>query len=1022
MPPRIRTRASKALKENIDVTANKSKLVKNATKAPRKALADKTNSASDDGSLEIPTKTKKTIAKTSKTGPNKNVEQKQIVETKLSKQKRSVKSKENVEPVKSKRNPEPAKSKQNVDTVRVKENTELANDVRPRRDRRLPTRFVENISLNNLSNSKGSPNVTLNSSTTVPQPDNTPAKKESISNSSKPEPSPFKTPAKADSSLLANRPRRICRLPSRFDDHSISPNKYIPIQPANASTPIQQSKIKPVVPLYDKENVTRDAEKNQEQGQPVVALNGTENENNSVGKVKEKRQETARPTRLAKINALQKETRDTSSDKSSPDTNNNAKGRMSRKKTTKTQPPAASANKKPSPVNQAQSIRKFLTPVSRFSSLTNQSQSSVKKVSPKKSTNNKKSEKNLSFKLLGSKKTSQESDNNEPRDDIYEFTFDPDEEPKPQKKKRKRTVTKKPTPVPVAKPKKVVYKSSYEQNISKALAALKTAVKPGKSTEVAQLPQIAEISDDEEENVGQNNGARNVNAGQTTNLTKENNMALNDTGKNSVHECNYPSIRVEDIAADIEPSLDHHDDINYSPVNSPIPNGFKTPNAHASVNHRETPERSVHNNDPLNLLEELSFFDEQPVASSSMNVSVRHPLASPWRVEFGNLPIKWPNNTYVKANMTPAVETSFINPEDSSNKKKHVYTNMLPQNNEMFAEATDTPNLKQTSIISFIKEMAEKSAKKKRGRSVSPTKAIYQDIFDVNSEANNKSAKKGSENSADTVAVAAPSNNTSEEVSTSGNDASTDKENSKEERRTRKRKNNENLCNIPAKSPRKQKDKDCTFFGFDDSESQDENVSPIKTKNNPIRGRSLRPRSKAVLQEINGPTRAVLSVAAKTKIVTSSEAVNEVYEGLKSAADAPVFPEKNVEGNVTNIEELDINDDSQSVHLFEDIEVVHHVKPTRKSYGKAKKVTFRQHSSSDSDTPEPVAADQNDSTDYDDLGDLTFEVPDVKEKKVTKKKKPKKLRTKKEEKEAEVWAANFNSMCEDIEEFPLLVE
>lgn len=585
----------------------------------------------------------------------------------------------------------------------------------------------------------------------------------------------------------------------------------------------------------------------------------------------------------------------------------------------KTQPSAVPANKKLSPVKKQSPIKKFLTPMSRFSSLSNKTQSPVKKISTKKPT--KKSDKNLSFKILGSKKTSQESDNNEHRDDIYEFTFDPDEEPKPQKKKRKRTATKKSTLAPVAKPKKVVYKSTYDQNISKALAALKNAVKPGKSTKAVKLTQIAEISD-VEDNVAQNNVA-NVNAVQTTNVTKENNRAFNDTGKNSVHEFNYPSIRVEDIAADIDASVDHHDDINYSPVNSPRPNVLNTPNAHESVNHRKSPEKPVHNNDPLNLLEDLSFFDEQPVASSSMIMSVRHPLASPWRVEFGSLPIKWPNNAYVKANMTPAIETSFINPEDSIGKKKHVYTNMLPQTNEMFADVADTPNLKQTSIISFIKEMAEKSAKKKRGRSVSPTKAIYQDVVDVNCEANKikRLAKKVTEDK-----VAPPSNNTSEEVSSSANDASTDKENSKEERRTRKRKNIENLCHLPAKSPRKQKDKDVTFFGFDESENQNENVSPIKEKNNPVRGRSLRPRPRAVLQEINGPTRAAFPVVAKTKIATSSEAVNKVYEELKSAADAPVFPEKSVEDNATNIEELEMNDDSQSVHLFEDIEVVHHVK------------------------------------------------------------------------------------------------
>uniref|UniRef100_A0A2A4JM70 Uncharacterized protein n=1 Tax=Heliothis virescens TaxID=7102 RepID=A0A2A4JM70_HELVI len=688
---------------------------------------------------------------------------------------------------------------------------------------------------------------------------------------------------------------------------------------------------------------------------------------------------------------------------------NVTKGRT-RKKTTKTQVPAT----KKSPEKKKQSpIRKTLTPMAKFQSLLNKTQSPIKKVSPKQTTK-KKADKNLSFKLLGSKMQSQEKENKD-LDDVYEFTFDPNEEPKPQKKKRKRTVTKK--SVPTDKPKKVVGKSRYDQIINKTLAALKKAIQATKTTEAPKLPQITETSK-EAENIQQNNATNHVL--QTNNVTNDNNMALNDTGKTSVHECNYPSIRVEDIAADIEPSIDHHADLNYSPVNSPRSIGFKTPNTHQSLNHGETPERSVQNKDPLNLAEELSFFDEQPVASSSMIMSVRHPLASPWRVEFGRLPIKWPNNSYVKANMTPAVESSFINSEDSTNKKKHVYTNMVPLTSEMFTDIADTtPNLKQTSIISFIKEMAEKSAKKKRGRSVSPAKAIYQDIDDNNAETNKnkKSEKKGASNKAPN-----PTINTSEEVSSSGNDTSHAKENSKEERKKRKRKNNENICDLPAKSPRKQKDKDGTFFGFDETEIQDENVSPVKVNNNP-RSRSLRPRSKAVLQEINGPTRAVLPLAAKTKIATSSEAVNKVYEELKSAADAPVFLERNVNENETNVVEPSMNDDSQSVHLFEDIEVVHHLKPTRKSYGKAKKVTFRQRSTSTSDSDIQVPAeDLNESTDYDDLGDLTFEFPDVTEKKATKKRKPKKLMSKKEEKEAEAWAANFNSMCEDIEKFPLLVE
>lgn len=985
MPPRIRTRASKALKENIDVTETK-KLVKTNNKGPRKALADKTNSASDDGSLEIPTKTKKTNTKVLKTGPNKNGEKK-------------------------------IEKKQKETVSQQKENVPSTNEVRPRRDRRLPNRFVENKTLNNLSNSKESLNVTLSSPLTNPKADQTPIKVDSLSKNEA-EPSPFKTPGKADSSLLANRPRRICRLPSRFEDHSISPNKYIPIQPANASTPIQLSKAKPIVVLTEKDKVNID-----------------------IAKTSNKKQDNVtRPTRSTR-NTQQKESTEKTSTKSSPDTNNNPKTRSTRRKVAKTQlsnekespskKVTKSTNKKESPLkksppkmNQTSSnsnaspIRKFLTPMAKFPIVPSKTISSKKKLSPKKPSTNKASQ-NVSFKLLGSKKNGEQNvaNENENDGDIYEFTFDPEEEPKPQKKKRKRIVTKKPPTVVAPKQKKVVYKSSYDQNISKALAALKNAVNPVKTAEAPNLPQITENSGEiAEDNHVENHVANIENQVQPNNVTKENNP-LNDTGKASVHGFNYPSIRVEDIAADIEPSMDdHHDDLNYSPVNSPRPvNGLSTPNA--SANHKPTPDRPVHNNDPLNLAEELSFFDDQPVASSSMNMSVRHPMASPWRVEFGSLPIKWRVNAYVKPNMTPAVDTSFINPDDSM-KKKHVYTNLLTEANDEPEMVETTPNLKQPSIISFMKEMAEKSARKKRGRSksVSPTRAVLKENVNRNENVNKRPTRRGDK--VDNEA-SEQSNNTSEEVS-SGNDTSHDKENSKEEKRSRKRKNNENICHLPAKSPRKQKDKDCTFFGFDESENQDENVSPVKVA---PRGRSLRSRPKAVLQEINGPLRADLPVAAKTKIATSSEAVNRVYEELKSAADAPVFPEKDVQTNETNVEESMMNDDSQSVHLFEDIEVVHHLKPQRKSYGKSKKVTFRQPSNSDSDTPAPTTVDPNDSTDYDDLGDLTFEIANVEQKKkVNKKKKPKRLMSKKEEKEAEEWAANFNSMCEDIEEFPLIVE
>ncbi|CAB3246225.1 unnamed protein product [Arctia plantaginis] len=577
--------------------------------------------------------------------------------------------------------------------------------------------------------------------------------------------------------------------------------------------------------------------------------------------------------------------------------------------------------------------------------------------------------------------------------DVYEFTFDPTEEAKLPKKKPKKPAVKKQNN---AKPKALPsYKRVYDQNISKALSALRKAIKPSQTKETVKLPQIQETCNEITKSKVRN-GKSNVDGGENA-VTP-----MNDTGKASVHELNYPSIRIEDIAADIEPSVIHHENLNYSPVNSPRPQS-------RVINSVLTPLQSSErvSSDPLNLQPDVSFFDDVPVANSSMIMSVRDPLASPWRVEFGSLPIKWHSNTYMKANMTPAVESSFICTEDH-NKKKHVYTNMLGDISESLPQVvSDTPVLKQTSILSFIREVAEKKAKKKRGRSVSPTKAMTVDFTNKNVELNVTSEEQTEK---------VDNNPISPEEVSRPIDTLNETDNSKEERKMRKRKNDKNVCKRPTKSPHKQKDKDCTYFGFDDSEDQ-ENLSPSKLKVKPT-GRSLRLKGRAVLQEINGPTRAALPTVAKSKVVTSADAVNKVYEGLKSAAEAPVFPEKNVESNLTNLEDL-AADDSQSVHLFEDIEVVHHLKPIRKSYGKPKRVTFRQPSNGHS--TEGITGQDEDSSFEDDLADLTFEVPDVQEKKKAKKR-PKKLMSKKEEKEAEEWAAGFNSMCEEIEQFPLMVE
>lgn len=959
MPPRTRGRSTKTLKENTDVLErNKSRIKRKVTKAPRKALTDKINSASDD---------------------DMSVEKQKILKIVIPKI-----------PISG---------------------YESRNVARPCRERRLPSRYIESDFLKNSSNSKNdtvidstikvsSINLTKKSKTTKL------IKKQSSSNES-PVPSPLKTPQKVtnvENSLVVNRPKRLCRLPSKFKDHSLSPTKSCVIQPCHASTPIVQNKT-----TRTNQNVTPSKKSTSDE------LNKKNDKtNNCVTMIKQTPQKRHIQSPIKK---------------SISDTNNNANQKLLRVRTNN----KASQEKKSTQVIVS----------NHFS--------------------NKIPNKNLSFKVLEDKPSSKKSDNF----DVYEFTYDPNEEP-PPKKKRKRVTKKKPVQT-----RTVVFKNSYDRNVNKVLAALKNVV-----AKKSPIPRVLTSDVDIEKNIkqvvnGNKTSTQNINYDNiqiNTNKDKidtrsqrnvqnnnkidarpqtsvqnndkidvrpeiniqnvdsiinhvQNNEPRNETINNiTVPSKNYNSVRVEDIAADFEIDIDHND-INYSPVNSP--HRAITPTHQMSSVTEDNSQRSVHDKDSLNHQGNLSFFDNIPIASSSMNMSVRHPQASPWRVEFGNLPVKWHSNTYVKPNMTPAVESSFISCED--NKKKHVYTNMLPQPDEVLPEIiqNNEPNLKQTSIISFIREIAEKNAaKKKRGRSVTPTKAnsIFEDITNVSDNihtaAVHKTPNKGSKTMKEKLVT---SNKESvENVTNSTSDLIDDKEN-----------HDENVEQTNNKSA--QKDKNATFFGFDDSEDQ-ENVSPIKIDN--PRVLALRPRARAVLQEINaqpGPTRAVLPIAAKSRIVASSDALKRVYEEIKSATDAPVISDKHAEEKnegITNINNSSSDselsgDDSQSVHLFEDLEIIHHLKPLRKSYGKSKKVTFQQRSTSDSDV-QNSDAEQAVSSDKDDLADLTFTMPKAqlkKKPKITRKKPTKKQnKAKKEEEAAEAWAAGFNSMCEDIEEFPLVVE
>jgi hypothetical protein len=805
MPPRTRGTKTKSSKENIGVVAkNKLKTIVKVT-SNRKALADKTNSASDDNSsTDIP---------------------KKIISANV-----------------------PSKDIENIPD----------STVRPRRDRKLPNRFQENLVLINLSNS-----TDIEPLKSKIEDAKTPVKNDSDTSLL----SPFKTPQKnIDNSLITNRPKRVCRLPSRFDDHSISPNKFIPVG-CHASTPIVQNKTTKVSKLEAKSSTVKAtslketnnivlSNKIEPQKKPDVATKVSLQ--NKVAPVVNKSTPQKKAAEASKYSSLKKSLEVVA--KVKEDTNNNGKRKL--RKTTVHVP-----IKSPSKIQMA----------------------------------------NYSFKVLEEKKKPSKRDNNHL--DVYEFTYDPTEEPPPQKKKRKKVVKKKPP-----KPKTVILKSNYDNNLTKALAALKNVVtkKPPEfeiknktsnqmiEKNTGTVPQPKETSSSNS-NLLPTNDKLLV----TTNITK-------DPGQNIKHTTQQPkntSTRVEDIAADFEPLMEHND-FDYSPVNSP--------NRRKSSEQYLNTDNSARNHDPLNFQNDMSFFNDPPVASSSMNMSVRKPHDSPWRVEFEQLPIKWHVNTYVKSNMTPAVESSFINFDDIKNKKKHVYTNIIPDCNDEMPEILDEnqSKLKQTSIISFFKEAIERRANKKRKfKSITPTKSnsIFGDVSNLS--AGYKTPKKTPRKEA-------------EDQLTVEKEVEEDLLNNHENTNA----SNEKKQHQKSKSTKKG-DNDGTYFGFDESGDQ-ENVSPVKVDN--PRVRALRPRGRAVLQEINalsGPLRAKIPLAAKTKIAASSEAAKKIYEDMKSAEDAPVFQEKDVQNPTAGATDVDQSveqnmddEDAESVHLFEDIELVHHLK------------------------------------------------------------------------------------------------
>ncbi|XP_041969697.1 uncharacterized protein LOC121726414 [Aricia agestis] len=881
----------------------------------------------------------------------------------VSSKKKNVIVKSNRKPLADKTNS--ASDDNNSGLISIKENTNVAQrtpeSVKERscRNRRLPTRYKENNTLKNLSNfSPVTPSSPKNASSHSQQKTTSETRATKLT--------PHKTPSRISSSpLISKRPKRICRLPSKFDAQSVSPLKNTSIEPSHASTPIA-NKSKKINVVKSVKPQTKNSN-NKQSKKETICISGT-------------RIHTGATT--SAINKVR-----------SPASNNvsveakNAKQAIIKKKceTNETKPtvPARSLRPKVAKNNLEANVEDII-----LKSVTTTNNKSDCDKNPRN---------NVSFRLLENRKDSLKRDSS--KLDVYEFTFDPSEEPPPQKKKKKRN------PRNPSKPKKVV-KSTYDKNLEKALASLKQNV----ALKNKALTKVEEGTTSKKVTAKSDECTRKL-IPNTSNTNTVNNVS-------KASENRYNSIRIEDIAMQFQDNTQHESvELNYSPVDTPMhamspvyeTDGVveNAPPSNHSIDHHahnKTPEGQIGNKDPLNLQDHISFFDEEPVASSSMNLSTRHPTASPWRVEFNNLPIKWQVNSYVKPNMTPAIERSFINYNDS--QKKHVYTNIITEPNESLPQIEDDPvpqtsNLKQTSILSFIKEVVEKNANKKKKPLIIQTNSLFEDthVPEVPSRRN--------KNIPDVIV---------EKSNTSGEDMQTDNSEHKD-----------SSCDSEKVTTEKQseKNKDITYFGFDESENQ-ENVSPVKTK---IKKKKMKTRKalQAINGDLNKPKDIGMPIAAMSKPARLPNYLDKVFDDAKAATEPPVFPEQHVDKDteVTNINtdtvQGNINDeDSNSVHLFEDIELVHHVKPTRKSYGKSKKVTF-QHSL----TVNNFNSDNlnNGSSDEDDLEDLSFKLPSIKEKKPTKKKTNTKQKlSKKEEKEAEEWAAGFNSMCEDIDEFDLVVE
>lgn len=879
MPPRTR-KLTKGSKENA-IPGNRREAFKNSgkcTKLTRKPLADKTNSASDDNiSSDVPKKAEV----------------------------------ENVTNLKD-------------------------NVVRPRRDRRIPSRYVDNNVLKNLSNNAMPKSTTpmncqdnvVNRSSVV----NSPLQKNDINIS-------ISTPSKeVDGSLITNRPKRIHHLPSRFKDHSISPSKFIPLQPCHASTPITKTKSVNTVDLKEIKSSQRSTrgqftKRILPQINPSVEnmsfdikLDSENDTNSKYVKNKTNIKQSTTNRRGDQVTSSDTSNQDAEKQVSSKDINLHT--RVTRQKTTKITtktPLMSSAAKNNSDRNNNRNKNGKMKKTIDSPNNNEHLQEKNQPLSTKRRVLNK----NFSFKVLDEKKEIPEK--KEEKLAVYEFTYDPNEEPPPQKKKKKINTRKRAPP----KPKIFVMKHNYNKNMLKSMTNLMNTVH--KKTETA-VPAVTSTVPNE---TSKTSATQAVMKPKTNETQAVMNPKISHLTKDTSTEKANNEITSVETNVNIEPApIDFHDDhIDYSPPPSPILNPT-IPVKQLTVNETRDQDRTQlakavqPHTDPLNLRDEDSLFDELPVASSSLNGSVKHPLASPWRAEFENLPIKWKVNTYVKPNMTPALESSFINFNDSK-EKKHVYTNVVEETNIPLpeivttSEQNDDSKLKQTSIISFFKEVIEKNANKKNRCSVTPTRAnsmFNESHVNTSAELTLKRTPKKLET---------PKKNNNNNSKTASENTPNSREMISPDIRTPLKRKTDNSSNdIPEKAPKQNKVATAeNYFGFDDSgESEQENVSPSEGVNKKRR-RGLRMRSRGILSEYNKQTGPLRAKSAKTKFAPSSEIVNDLYKQMKTVENAPVFSENvdKVQNTVLNESDPDWEEsrdieDSQPIPLFEDVEVVHHTK------------------------------------------------------------------------------------------------